>query len=182
MPTARWRPVHLLRSVNQSADGGSHHYSTYETADGEHIALGPNEPQFYKLMLETVGLGDATDLPAQTDRTQWPAMQQRLAAIFKTKTRDEWTAIMQDIDVCYAPVLRMSEAMKHPNNVHRGSFVDVDGVPQPGPVPRFDSTPSEVKAVPAFAGQHTRDALAGGVLTNRPSLRWRRLVLPVSYD
>ena len=141
-------------------DGGSHHYSTYETADGEHIALGPNEPQFYKLMLETVGLGDATDLPGQTDRTQWPAMQQRLAAIFKTKTRDEWTAIMQDIDVCYAPVLRMSEAMKHPQNVHRGSFVDVDGVPQPGPVPRFDSTPSEVKAVPAFAGQHTRDALA----------------------
>ena len=100
-------------------DGGSHHYSTYETADGEHIALGPNEPQFYKLMLETVGLGDATDLPAQTDRTQWPAMQQRLAAIFKTKTRDEWTAIMQHIDVCYAPVLRMSEAMFQEENWKR---------------------------------------------------------------
>ena len=89
---------------------------------------------------------------------------------------------MQDIDVCYAPVLRMSEAMKHPHNVHRGSFVEVDGVPQPGPVPRFDSTPSEVSAVPAFAGHHTRDALAEWGFDESAIAALETLAPPVSYD
>jgi alpha-methylacyl-CoA racemase len=140
-------------------DGGCHHYGAYETSDGEHIAIGSNEPQFYKLMLETIGLGDA-DLPAQTDRDNWPKNRETLAAIFKTKTREEWTEIMEQLDVCYAPVLNMSESMEHPHNVHRGTFIDVGGVKQPGPAPRFVRTPSDTPQVGAYAGEHSKDALA----------------------
>lgn len=140
-------------------DGGCHHYGVYETSDGEHIAIGSNEPQFYKLMLESVGLGDA-DLPAQTDRAAWPRMREMLAEIFRTKTREEWTALLEQKDVCYAPVLRMSEAMAHPHNVARGTFVDVDGVPQPGPAPRFARTASGVARGTAHAGEHSAEALA----------------------
>ena len=140
-------------------DGGCHHYNTYETSDGEHICIGSNEPQFYQLMLETVGLGDA-DLPAQTDRDAWPQMQKKLAAIFRTKTRSEWTRIMEQKDVCFAPVLRMSEALEHPHNAARGSFVELDGVPQPGPAPRFQRTPGNVGSSCAYAGEHTDEALA----------------------
>ena len=140
-------------------DGGCHHYGAYETSDGEHIAIGSNEPQFYKLLLETIGLGDA-DLPAQTDRDNWPRNRETLATVFKTKTREEWTEIMEQIDVCYAPVLNMSESMEHPHNVHRGTFIDVGGVKQPGPAPRFERTPSDTPQVGAYAGEHSKDALA----------------------
>lgn len=139
-------------------DGGCHHYNTYETSDGEYICIGSNEPQFYALMLKTVGLGDA-DLPAQTDREHWPMMRQKLAAIFKTKSRAEWTAIMEQKDVCFAPVLRMSEAMSHHQNVHRGSFIEIDGVRQPGPAPRFTRTPSAPPRGSAYAGEHTQSIL-----------------------
>ncbi len=140
-------------------DGGCHHYNVYETSDGQHICIGSNEPQFYKEMLATVGLGDAK-LPAQTDRTQWPAMRARLAAIFKTKTREQWTEIMEQKEICYAPVLSMSEATRHPQNVARGTFVTVDGVVQPGPAPRFTRTPSTITQGPAHAGEHSREVLA----------------------
>ena len=146
------------RAANR-LDGGCHHYTTYETSDGEHICIGANEPQFYALMLKTVGLAD-TDLPDQTDRDQWPIMREKLAAIFKTKTRAEWTEIMEQKDVCFAPVLRLSEAMKHHHNVHRGSFIEIDNVRQPGPAPRFVRTPSTTPRGPAYAGEHTEDALA----------------------
>ena len=140
-------------------DGGCHHYNTYETADGEHISIGSNEPQFYQLVLEVLGLADE-DLPAQTDRSNWPMMRDKFAAVFKTKTRAEWTTIMEQQDVCFAPVLRMSEALEHPHNVERGSFVTLDGVPQPGPAPRFDRTPAKVSMSCAHAGEHTQDVLA----------------------
>ena len=140
-------------------DGGCHHYNVYETSDGHHICIGSNEPQFYKEMLATVGLGDAK-LPAQTDRTQWPAMRAKLAAIFKTKTRAQWTELMEQKEICYAPVLSMSESMAHPQNVARGTFVTVDGVAQPGPAPRFTRTPSTITHGPAHAGQHSREVLA----------------------
>jgi alpha-methylacyl-CoA racemase len=141
-------------------DGGCHHYGVYETKDGKHICIGSNEPQFYALMLDTVGLGGAPDLPAQTDRTKWPEMRVRLAGIFKTKTRAEWTELMEQKDVCFAPVLSMSEAMRHPQNVARGSFVTVDGVPQPGPAPKFSRTASDVKRGPAYPGEHSTEVLA----------------------
>ena len=139
-------------------DGGCHHYGVYETSDGKHISIGSNEPQFYALMLESVGLSEA-DLPAQTDREAWPRMKQMLAEIFRTKTRAEWTALLEQKDVCFAPVLRMSEAVEHPHNVHRGTFVEVDGVTQPGPAPRFARTESAVAGTCAKAGQHTAEAL-----------------------
>ncbi len=140
-------------------DGGCHHYGVYETLDGEHICIGSNEPQFYKLLLETVGLGD-TKLPDQGDRSQWPAMRARLAAIFKTRTRAEWTALMEQKDVCFAPVLSMREAPEHAQNKARGTFVEVSGVLQPGPAPRFSRTPSHIPCGPAFAGEHSRSVLA----------------------
>jgi alpha-methylacyl-CoA racemase len=140
-------------------DGGCHHYNVYETKDGQYISIGSNEPQFYKVMLETVGLGDAK-LPAQTDRTHWPEMRQRLATIFKTKTRAEWTEIMEMKEICFAPVLSMSEAMSHKQNVARSSFITVDGVKQPAPAPKFSRTPSRVPRGPAWAGEHSREVLA----------------------
>jgi alpha-methylacyl-CoA racemase len=140
-------------------DGGAHYYQVYETKDGEHVSVGSIEPQFYALLLQHTGLeGEA--LPPQTDRSRWPEMQERLAHIFKTKTRAEWIAIMQQTDICFAPVLRMSEAMEHPHNQHRESFVEVAGIKQPGPAPRFLGTPTRVPRPPARCGEHT-DAVLG---------------------
>jgi alpha-methylacyl-CoA racemase len=135
-------------------DGGAHYYHVYETKDGEHVAIGSIEPQFYAQLLTHTGIEGET-LPEQTDRSTWPDMQQRLARIFKQKTRAEWTEIMEQTDICFAPVLRMSEAMRHPHNVHRGSFVEVAGIKQPGPAPRFLGTPGAVQGPPARVGEHT---------------------------
>ena len=140
-------------------DGGCHHYNVYQTSDGEHICVGSNEPQFYALLLEKLGLADA-DLPAQTDRDGWPRNRQTIAEIFKTRSRDEWRELMEGTDVCFAPVLRMSEAPVHPHNQARGSFVRIDDVVQPGPAPRFDKTPSGVTMPCAYAGQHSSEVLA----------------------
>jgi alpha-methylacyl-CoA racemase len=141
------------RGANRT-DGGAHYYQVYETRDGEHVAIGAIEPQFYALLLKHTGL-EGEDLPPQTDRAQWPAMQERLQRIFKTKTRAEWVEIMQETDICFAPVLRMSEALKHPHNVHRESFVEIEGIPQPAPAPRFLGTPTRVQRPPARVGEHT---------------------------
>jgi len=139
-------------------DGGCHHYNVYETSDGEHICIGSNEPQFYAEMLKTIGL-DQANLPEQTDRKYWPEMTERLAAIFKTKTREEWTELMEQKEICYAPVLRPSEAIKHHHNVARNTFVEVDGFPQPGPAPKFSRTESMTPMGCAYAGEHTEEAL-----------------------
>ena len=141
------------RGANRT-DGGAHYYHVYETRDGEYVAIGAIEPQFYALLLKHTGL-EGEDLPPQTDRAQWPAMQERLRHIFKTKTRAEWVEIMQETDICFAPVLRMSEALKHPHNVERDSFVEIEGIPQPGPAPRFLGTPTRVQRPPARVGEHT---------------------------
>jgi alpha-methylacyl-CoA racemase len=135
-------------------DGGAHFYHVYETKDGEYVSVGSIEPQFYALLLQHTGLAGES-LPEQTDRSTWPDMQTRLARIFKQKTREEWTAIMQQTDICFAPVLRMSEALQHPHNVHRQSFVEIDGVVQPAPAPRFLGTPTHVQCPPARVGEHT---------------------------
>jgi len=150
-----WREA---RGSNRT-DGGAPFYHVYETQDGEHVAIGSIEPQFYAQLLKHTGLAD-TELPAQGDRAAWPDMQRRLAQIFKAKTRAEWTQIMEQTDICFAPVLRMSEALAHPHNRHRQSFVEIDGVPQPAPAPRFLGTPSRVQRPPARVGEHT-DAILG---------------------
>ena len=140
-------------------DGGCHHYNVYETSDGEHICIGSNEPQFYAEMLKAVGL-DQANLPPQADRNAWPEMTEKLADIFKTKTREEWTDIMEQREICYAPVLRPSEAIEHHHNVARDTFIEVDGFMQPGPAPKFSRTESKTPMGCAYAGEHTEEALA----------------------
>ncbi len=140
-------------------DTGSHFYEVYETADGKWFAVGAIEPPFYAELLEVLGL-QSEQLPAQQDRAQWPAMKERFAAIFKTATRDEWAERFAGTDACGAPVLSPWEAHRHPHNAARGTFVEVDGVLQPGPAPRFSRTPSSVQRPPSVAGQDTDAALS----------------------
>jgi alpha-methylacyl-CoA racemase len=140
-------------------DTGAHFYDVYETADGQYLSVGAIEPQFYDALLDGLGL-DKADLPWQHDREQWPALTEKFAAIFRTKTRDEWTAIYEGTDACVAPILSIPEALEHPHNVARGTFVEVAGVAQPGPAPRFARTPAVIPGPPPHAGQHTDDVLA----------------------
>lgn len=126
-------------------DGGAPYYTTYETKDGRWIALGSNEPQFYQQTLELLGLADES-LPQQTDRTGWDTLRTRFASVFKTRTRDEWCALAAGKEVCLSPVLSLEEAPKHPSNRERGAFLEIDGVPQPAPAPRFSRTAAEVRS------------------------------------
>ncbi len=139
-------------------DTGAHFYEDYETSDGKFISVGSIEAKFYEELLELSGL-KGQELPHQMDRTAWPAMKDRLARIFKSKTRDEWCKIMEGSDVCFAPVLSMEEAPRHPHNRHRATFVEMDGVVQPGPAPRFSRTPGKIQRPPASPGEHTNEAL-----------------------
>jgi alpha-methylacyl-CoA racemase len=139
-------------------DTGAPFYEVYETADGRYLAVGAIEQQFYSELLERTGLKDE-DLPFQMDRDQWPSMKERFAALFKSKTRDEWQSILEGTDACAVPVLSMTEAPAHPHNVARQTFVERDGVTQPAPAPRFSRTNAEIAASPPAPGQHTSDAL-----------------------
>jgi alpha-methylacyl-CoA racemase len=140
-------------------DTGAHFYDVYETADRRYVSIGSIEPQFYAELLRLTGL-EGEELPFQHDRAKWPEMKERLAAIFRTRTRDEWCALMEGTDVCFAPVLAIPEAVEHPHNVARGTFVEVAGIPQPGPAPRFSRTGAEISSPPAHPGQHTDEVLA----------------------
>lgn len=144
------------RGVNL-LDTGAHFYEVYETSDGGFVAVGAIEPKFYAELLRGLGLDEAA-LPAQMDRSQWPAMKERLASIFRTRSRDEWTAIFESLDACVTPVLSPSEAARHPYNRARGVFV-TDDVVQPAPAPRFSATPGEVGDPPRAAGSGTREGL-----------------------
>ena len=139
-------------------DTGAHFYNVYETADGKYVSIGSIEPQFYAELLRFTGL-EGEELPWQHDRAQWPALKERLAAIFKSKTRDEWSELMEGTDVCFAPVLPIPEAIEHPHNVARRTFVEVGGIRQPGPAPRFSRTGPEISSPPPHAGQHTDEIL-----------------------
>jgi alpha-methylacyl-CoA racemase len=139
-------------------DTGAHYYDVYETADGKYVSIGSIEPQFYAELLRLTGL-EGEELPWQQDRSHWPELKERFAAIFRTKSRDEWCELMEGTDVCFAPVLAIPEAVVHPHNVARGTFVEVAGITQPGPAPRFGRTPGEVRRPPPHAGQHTDEVL-----------------------
>ena len=139
-------------------DTGAHYYEVYETKDGKHVAIGSIEVKFYEELLRLSGL-KGEKLPEQNDRSAWPAMKERLAAIFRTKSRDEWCRIMEGSEICFAPVLSMEEAPRHPHNRHRRTFVEDDGVVQPAPAPRFSRTPSAIQRPPAKPGEHTEEAL-----------------------
>jgi len=130
------------RGVNL-LDTGAHMYDTYECADGKFISIGSLEPQFYALLLQKTGLAADPAFANAMDRSQWPALKERLTALFKTRTRDDWCADMEMSDVCFAPVLSMAEAPLHPHNAARGTFVEADGVMQPAPAPRYSATISD---------------------------------------
>ena len=129
------------RGVNL-LDGGTHFYDTYETSDGKWISLGSIEPQFYALLLEKTGLTGDPDFAQQMNPAQWAPLKERMTALILTKTRDEWCAIMDDTDICFAPVLSLREAPLHPHNVARQTFVEDGGMVQPAPAPRFSATPA----------------------------------------
>lgn len=137
----RWRD----KRESNMLDGGAHFYGTYECADGHFIAVGSIEPQFYAELRRLAGLDD-TIFDAQMNAADWPAMKARMAAIFKTRTRAQWCEIMEGTDVCFAPVLTLSEAPNHPHMAARQVFVKHDGVTQPAPAPRFSRTPSAIRA------------------------------------
>jgi alpha-methylacyl-CoA racemase len=140
-------------------DTGAHFYEVYETADAKYVALGAIEPQFYAEFLRRVGL-DAAELPKQYAREHWPALELRLRALFKQKTRDAWCALLEGSDACFAPVLSLSEAPSHPHNRARNAFIEVDGLSQPAPAPRFSRTPPEVQSGAAPAGRDTDRTLS----------------------
>ena len=140
-------------------DGGAHFYDTYECSDGKFISIGSIEPQFYALLREKAGLDDAA-YDAQMDKSKWPELKDKIAAVFKTKSRDEWCGIMEGTDICFAPVLSIGEAKDHPHNKARETIVEIDGVVQPNVAPRFFGTPSEIQGPPPSAGGDT-DAVLG---------------------
>lgn len=140
-------------------DGGAHYYGPFECKDGKYISIGSIEPQFYALLLEKTGL-KGKPMPDQLDRSSWPVNRETLKEVFLTKTRAEWAELMEDSDVCFGQVLSMGEAMEHPHNVARGTFIEVDGVKQPGPAPKFLRTPSKTPMGVAYAGQHSKEGLA----------------------
>ena len=161
-------------------DGGSPFYNTYETADRRHITLAPIEPKFYAQLLEKLGL-DPAELPAQYDESRWPELKERIAEVVRTRTRDEWTELLEGTDVCFAPVLSFAEAPEHPHNVARGSFVDVPGsIRQLRPAPRMSRTPGEVRPTYAYPGVDTEAVLREGgfaddeiaALADRGTVAW----------
>ena len=138
---------------------GAHFYTTYACADGKFVAVGPIEPQFYHELLQRLQVADPA-LHSQIDMAEWPALREKLAAIFVTRTRDEWCALLEGTDACVAPVLEMDEAPAHPHNQARSTFLTVDDVVQPAPAPRLSRTPANVQGPPPLPGQDTDAVLA----------------------
>jgi len=139
-------------------DSGSHFYEVYETADGKYISLGSIEPQFYAALLNKLG-EDAKHFENQFDMSNWPQMKAKMTDIIKRKTRDDWDQIFSDADVCYAPVLSMSEVRHHRHHQARGTFIDDGDVWQPAPAPRFSRTSGELRSAAASIGEHTEEVL-----------------------
>ena len=146
------------RGVN-ILDSGAHFYEVYETKDHRFVAVGAIEAKFYAALLHGLGL-EPEGLPAQMDRGSWPQMKERIAVIFATKTRDEWTEVFGELDACVTPVLSPREAAVHPFNTERGVFSN-DGPAQPAPAPRFSKTPGSVRQPPRSPGSGTREGLLG---------------------
>jgi alpha-methylacyl-CoA racemase len=140
-------------------DSGAPWYDCYATRDGRYVAIGAIEPKFYARLIERLGL-DAAALPQQYDRAGWPVLRERFAAAFATRTRDEWCALLEGEDVCFAPVLEFGEAPGHAHALARGSYVEVGGIVQPAPAPRFSRTPGGVRGAPPERGEAGRAALA----------------------
>jgi alpha-methylacyl-CoA racemase len=157
------------RGVNL-LDGGAPFYSVYPTADGEYLAVGPLEPEFFAGFCARVGL-DPAEIPAQDDVAGWPRLRRLVADRLATRSRDEWLAVFEDSDACVAPVLSPGEAPSHPQLASRGVFIDAYGVRQPAPAPRFSGTPAPAPVrPPPYPGEHTRQALAEWGVTDVATL------------
>ncbi|HET7795823.1 MAG TPA: CaiB/BaiF CoA-transferase family protein [Rhizobacter sp.] len=139
-------------------DGGRPWYDTYRTSDGQYMSVGPIESRFYEEMLAKLGLADA-GLPKQHDRAGWPRLREAFTTAFASRTRDEWCAVFEGSDACVWPVLGMAEAAQHPQHRARGSFMEIDGVVQPAPAPRFMGTPSAMPPPAPARGEHGAEAL-----------------------
>ncbi len=140
-------------------DGGSPYYNIYETADGKFVSVAPIEPHFYALLLDKLGI-DAADLPDREDEANWPELRERFAQVFRTRTRDEWCAILEGSDTCFAPVLNFTEALDYPHNSERGAFLSTGEVPEVLPTPRLSRTPGQPNPSPAYPSADT-DAVLG---------------------
>jgi alpha-methylacyl-CoA racemase len=140
-------------------DGAAHFYDSYECADGEYISIGSIEPRFYALLKQHAGLSEE-DFGDQNNAEKWPEMKAKITEVFKQKTQAQWCEIMEGTDVCFAPVLNFIDAPSHPANVARNAYIEVDGVTQPAPAPRFSRTPSEVRNGGSAAGADTETILA----------------------
>lgn len=147
-------------------DGGAFYYGSYECSDGKYISIGSLEPQFYALLLEKAEITDP-EFQEQLDEAAWPAKREKLNQLFKTRTRQQWCDIMEGTDVCFAPVLDLNEAPTHPHNIDRKTFVELEGVVQPAPAPRFSRTQGEIQGPAAMAGEHTREVLSAWNFTDQ---------------
>jgi alpha-methylacyl-CoA racemase len=161
--------MHLMHSLTATGqwideresnilDGAAHFYDTYETADGKYVAIGAIEPQFYERLLQLTG-SDPKEFNPQGDKSRWPALKRRLKAVFRTRTQAEWVEKMEGTDACFAPVLSIEDAPRHPHNQARGTFIDVGGVTQAAPAPRFSRTPANTPTIPHPAGSDTEAIL-----------------------
>jgi len=139
-------------------DSGAHFYEVYETKDQKYISIGPIEPAFYNLLIEKTGL-DANEFAAQYDPSKWSALKEKLSEFFKSKTQNEWCELLEGTDVCFAPVLNFIEAQQHPHNIARKTYVELDGMVQPAPAPRFSRTPSEIQFGSKAAGENSAEIL-----------------------
>jgi alpha-methylacyl-CoA racemase len=146
------------RRESNRLDGGAPFYGTYETADRRWVAIAANEPKFYAVLIEALGLAGA-ELPDQMDESGWPELRTRFVEIFRTRTRDEWTELFAPLDTCFSPVLTLDEAPTHEHGVARSAFVPVDGTLQAAPAPRFARTPGAVAGPASRPGEHTDDLL-----------------------
>jgi alpha-methylacyl-CoA racemase len=154
-----------LERQSNIVDGGAPYYGTYETSDGKFIAVGAIESRFYASLVERLGLNLQT-LPPQNEQTSWPAMRERFAEVFKTRSRDEWVQHMAGHDACFSPVLDIDEAQQHPQMKARKIFTEFQGLVHPAPTPRFSRTPGSLYMEPPQAGQHSREVLAEFGLNN----------------
>lgn len=139
-------------------DGGAYYYGSYECSDGKYISIGSLEPQFYALLIETLGIDDPS-FQDQLNEAAWAEKREKLVEIFKTKTQQQWCELMEGTDICFAPVLNLAEAPDHPHNKARETFVDFEGITQPAPAPRFSRTQGEIQRSAAMVGEHTEEVL-----------------------
>jgi alpha-methylacyl-CoA racemase len=150
-----WHP----QRASNFLDGAAHFYDTFECADGKFVAIAALEPHFFRQLCERLGI-ETPDLRHHLDAAAWPSLKQRITEVIRSQTRDHWCALLEGTDTCFAPVLDWDEAIAHPHNHARKTFIEVDGVPQPAPAPRLSRTPAAVQRPPAARGEHTDAVLS----------------------